>query len=75
MAGKGEPPMTWTGDRRIELDEALLARACTALDVRLLVLFGSRATGMLAPAPESDLDLAVSFIPTKKRRDFWEIHR
>lgn len=44
-----------------EMDEERVDEACRSLGIRLLLLFGSRATGRPAPTADSDLDLAVVF--------------
>jgi predicted nucleotidyltransferase len=47
------PPMPLT------YDPAHLDAVCRELDLQMVVLYGSRATGGPPPTPESDLDLAV----------------
>lgn len=60
---------------QLGVDEALLDQVCSSLGVRMLVLFGSRATGTPPPMPESDLDLAVSMVERDEQRGFWDIYR
>ncbi len=55
------------------LDRVRLDEVCTRLGVRMLVLFGSRATGSPPPHPESDVDLAISLV-AGHRHDFWDCH-
>ena len=43
----------------LRFDAGKLDAACRALGLRLVVLFGSRASGSPIPSPESDLDLAI----------------
>ncbi len=43
----------------MKIDQAKLVTVSRKLGLRLVVLFGSRATGSPPPAPDSDLDLAV----------------
>ena len=54
------PPLAYDADA--------LGRVCDDLGLKLVVLFGSRATGTPPPTPESDLDLAVW---AGTRLDFW----
>ena len=44
---------------QLHYDPSHLAAVCRELGLRLLVLYGSRATGTPPPTPDSDLDLAV----------------
>ncbi|MGQ0642512.1 MAG: nucleotidyltransferase family protein [Gemmatimonadaceae bacterium] len=43
----------------IAIDAARLEAACRRLGARMVVLFGSQATGSPPPGPTSDVDLAV----------------
>ena len=45
---------------QLHYDRSHLAAVCRELGLRLLVLYGSRATGTPPPTPDSDLDLAVA---------------
>ena len=45
---------------QLHYDSDQLTTVCQELGLRLVVLYGSRATGTPPPAPDSDLDLAVS---------------
>lgn len=56
------------------MDHALLDEICRLLGVRMLVLYGSRATGTPAPTPESDLDLAVRLERGSEDLRFWELY-
>lgn len=47
----------------LSYDQENLEQICSELEIRLLILFGSRATRRLKPSAESDLDLAVLFQP------------
>lgn len=60
---------------RLGADATLLSDVCRALRVRMLVLFGSRATGSPPPAPGSDLDVAISLADGEDRPRFWQIHQ
>ena len=40
----------------------------------MVVLFGSHATGVPAPGPESDVDLALAFHPGRGRGQFWDCY-
>lgn len=55
------------------VDPDRLAEVCRRLGVRILVLYGSRATGTPVPRPESDLDLAVRLQPGRESPDLWEL--
>ena len=46
----------------LEVDEARLTRICQQYGVRELLVFGSVARG--TPAPDSDFDLLVEFLPS-----------
>lgn len=56
-------------------DAERLDAACRDLDLKLVVLFGSRATGSPPPTAESDLDLAVWTGAPNARERFWTLHR
>lgn len=56
----------------IAYDAGMLRGVCERQGIRLLVLFGSRATGMPSPRRESDADLAFSMMPGKVP-DTWQI--
>ena len=56
------------------LDQTRLHEVCTGLGIRMLVLFGSRATGQPAPNADSDVDLALSLTDPGKRCKSWEYH-
>ena len=58
-----------------EYDQAALSNICRNFGVRLLVLFGSRATGYPAPTPESDLDLAVLFTKKQDLKRFFKLEQ
>jgi uncharacterized protein len=47
----------------IEYDAAALEAAAERLGARMVVLFGSFATGSPPPGPDSDIDLALSLQP------------
>ncbi len=47
----------------LSYDQENLEQICSELEIRLLIFFGSRATGRPQPSAESDLDLAVLFQP------------
>lgn len=53
-----------------EVDQDLLEATCQRLGVRMLVLYGSRASGSPPPTRDSDLDLAVRLAPGAEP-DFW----
>ncbi|MGH7461136.1 MAG: type VII toxin-antitoxin system MntA family adenylyltransferase antitoxin [Longimicrobiales bacterium] len=55
------------------LDHAALDECCARLGLRMVVLFGSRATGSPPPQSDSDLDLAIAFV-NGQRREFWDCH-
>ena len=55
-----------------EYDQTELVGICRDFGVRLLILFGSRATGCPPPTRDSDLDLAVLFI---ERQDLKSVLR
>ncbi len=54
------------------LDRSHLREVCTRLAVRLLVLFGSRATGRPVPCADSDVDLALALLDPRERRSIRE---
>lgn len=56
-----------------EYDEAAMRTICRDFGVRLLILFGSRATGSPPPTPESDLDMAVLFTEKQVLKVFLEL--
>lgn len=56
---------------QLRYDPALLNAACARLGLRLVVLFGSRATGSPPPSSESDLDIAVLADPSAPAGAFW----
>lgn len=56
-----------------EYDQAALSNICRDFGVRLLILFGSRATGCPPPTPESDLDLAVLFTEKQDLKGFLKL--
>ncbi|HEX9579611.1 MAG TPA: nucleotidyltransferase domain-containing protein [Gemmatimonadales bacterium] len=58
----------------LPIDHHALGAACERLDVRMLVLFGSHATGSPAPGPESDVDIALAFDRAGSRPGWWECH-
>lgn len=60
---------------RFEFDAALLDAASKRLGLRMVVLFGSHATAHPPPAPDSDVDIAVSFTAPNQRDVFWEAQR
>ena len=51
-----------------------LDTASKELGLRTVVLFGSHATLDPPPGPESDVDVAVSFDPTRERPSLWRVH-
>jgi len=57
------------------VDGARLNQVCADLGLRLLVLFGSRATGSPSSAPESDLDLALVLAAPHPDRGHLEYQR
>lgn len=63
------------GIDRLNFDMALLDSACTRLGLRMLVLFGSHATGDPPPGPDSDVDLAVSFTDRHRNPSVWDAQR
>lgn len=59
----------------LQVDRAALDLACVHLELRMVVLFGSHATGQPAPGPASDVDLAVAFHPGRERAGWWDTHK
>jgi uncharacterized protein len=59
----------------MKIDQEKLEAVGRKLGLRLVVLFGSRATGSPPPAPGSDLDLAVLGSGEASRLSFWNCHR
>jgi uncharacterized protein len=59
----------------IPYDPERLEAVCRELGLRLVVLFGSRATGMPPPPPESDLDVAVLGSRGGAPVTFWGCYR
>jgi predicted nucleotidyltransferase len=59
----------------VEIDSMKLEAAARGLGLRMVVLFGSRATGSPPPTPESDLDVAVLGTRAEPPPSFWSIHR
>lgn len=55
-------------------DPLRLDEICTGLNARMLVLFGSRATGTPAPNEESDIDLALLVSDAARHQRSWEYH-
>lgn len=55
-------------------DGALLDAACRRLGLRMLVLFGSYATGTPGQGPDSDVDLAMAVQAGHPRSSIWEYH-
>lgn len=55
-------------------DPLRLDEICTGLNARMLVLFGSRATGTPAPNEESDIDLALLVSDPARHQRSWEYH-
>ncbi len=58
----------------VEFDARKLTAVGERLGLRMVVLFGSRATGSPPPAAESDLDLAVAF-SSGHSVSWWDAHR
>jgi predicted nucleotidyltransferase len=58
----------------LKYDAQALAAECDRLGLRRVILFGSYATGMPAPGPDSDVDLAVSFYRDRERTSVWDLH-
>ena len=58
----------------VEFDARKLTAVGERLGLRMVILFGSRATGSPPPAAESDLDLAVAF-SSGHRVSWWDAHR
>ena len=54
-----------------DIDKERLAAAARKLGLRLVVLYGSRATRSPEPTPESDADIAVLGCPAEK---FWDCY-
>src|SRR5438094_3376407 len=57
----------------LEFDPAALHAAADRLELRMIVLFGSRATGSPPTGPESDLDLALAVADRQRVPDHWAI--
>ena len=53
----------------LQYDRPRLKKICQQLDLRLVVLFCSRATGKPPPGPDSDVDLAVLGMTEQKLWD------
>jgi len=62
--------MTDRQDTSIIYDPDFLGQTCGSLDLRMVILFGSRATGRPVPSAESDLDLAVLGNSPYSSKDF-----
>lgn len=56
----------------LQYDRQQLEKTCQKLGFRLVVLFGSRATGKPPPGPDSDVDLAVLGMTEQK---LWECYQ
>jgi predicted nucleotidyltransferase len=57
-----------------EYDQDALDATCRRLGLRLVVLFGSHASGSPPPGEESDLDLAVSGGSVEAAATLWDLH-
>lgn len=55
-------------------DAAVLDATCRRLGLRMLVLFGSHATGKPALGWDSDVDLAISVRAGSPRHSIWQYH-
>lgn len=62
---------TSTQPEPLGYDPALLSNVAHAMQLRLVVLFGSWATSSPPPAAESDVDIAVLGCPSAR---FWECY-
>ena len=58
----------------LHVDRPALAAACTRLALRLVVLYGSHATGEPPVGEDSDVDLALAFERGAERTGWWECH-
>jgi predicted nucleotidyltransferase len=63
------PPLT-----SLHIDRPALDAACARLALRLVVLYGSHATGEPPAGPDSDVDLALGFERGAEREGWWECH-
>jgi uncharacterized protein len=59
----------------MNIDQQKLEAVGRKLGLRLVVLFGSRATGSPPPTPESDLDVAVLGSRTGPPLTLWSCHQ
>lgn len=55
-----------------DFEPALLDEVSKRLGLRMVILFGSRATGEPRPLPDSDIDLAICFAAPDRRASWWE---
>jgi predicted nucleotidyltransferase len=62
-----------TNGASFELDRPGLHEVAERLGLRMIVLFGSRATGTPPPGPDSDVDLAIAVADPRKPVDEWVI--
>lgn len=63
------------GSDQLDLDVAALHAACMRLGARMVVLFGSHATGEPPPVTDSDVDVAMSYANGTPAPSVWDAHR